>query len=806
MRELFLSITILFSLQLSAQTIFEENFDSLATGTDLTTLGYELSQKPTYDGTVTVTVFDDSGNKVARMLASPSGSAGMQIEKTIDVEAQVIYTFEMLSKGPYKRQLRVYSENDALLASTEDYKPSTTEEETLWKNMSLTFLSDATTTKVKIALHHYWSGTIDMDSIKVTKIGEPGSQTSYYLSSSEGDDSNDGTINNPWKSLDKISSAFLFPGDSVLFKRGDRFDGHFVVNGSGNEEKPILITSYGEGDLPIITGQVGEAGGGDYQEAILVENKDNLIFDGLEIQNERIISRSGVSDTDAYGIYVKNSGTKVMNNLLFRNMTFKNVFAAEPMLNPEDFDKIQVSGLAFHSTKNTETGKEKNINGIEVKDSYFGNLQRLGIKFSHSGGNEGIGNDSINRNMNIHIHNNEFYYNGGTGVLPNGTYNCLIENNIFDHPGADIDPRMPARGSAIWNYKAINTIMQYNTVISANGYLDSYGIHIDKHNKNTFVQYNYMVDCIGGFVEILANNTNAVYRFNVSVNSGYRYSSGVSTWKAGSSTIYIYSDRWTEENQAGLMLSDGVYVYNNTVVMDYAFETTFNVDAKNMFIYNNIFSSTNGAKMGYLECRVRENDTPFTMQNNLYEGDVNPAWIEYDTNPISGASEFKGVGTDKMAYYLNENSDAINAGVAISGPVVPNAGYGVFINIPPYPTVDFYGNAIDLSSGTPNIGACNTKDGIVGLNSIIEDDYDWLIYPKPADSSIHFVHKGDIFGEMQISLVNLKGQVVQTELKKLLVNQNEFNLQLNTNLQNGIYIVNIRGNERAYSRRILWHK
>jgi len=28
-----------------------------------------------------------------------------------------------------------------------------------------------------------------------------------------------------------------------------------------------------------------------------------------------------------------------------------------------------------------------------------------------------------------------------------------------------------------------------------------------------------------------------------------------------------------------------------------------------------------------------------------------------------------------------------------------------------YPTVDFYGNPVDLSTGTPNIGACNAKHG-----------------------------------------------------------------------------------------------
>ena len=78
----------------------------------------------------------------------------------------------------------------------------------------------------------------------------------------------------------------------MFFKRGDRFDGHLVVNGSGSEEAPIVITAYGEGDKPILTGEVGSVGGGDYQEAIFVLNHEHMVFDGLEIRNERKVSRT----------------------------------------------------------------------------------------------------------------------------------------------------------------------------------------------------------------------------------------------------------------------------------------------------------------------------------------------------------------------------------------------------------------------------------------------------------------------------------------------------------------------------------
>jgi hypothetical protein len=126
---------------------------------------------------------------------------------------------------------------------------------------------------------------------------------SYFLSSSGGNDSNPGTEDQPWETLAKISATPLHPGDTVFFKRGDRFDGHFLLNGSGSEDAPITISAYGYGDHPVITGEVGEAGGGDYQEAILVENHDHLVFDGLEINNERTVTRWGTPSLLHYAFH-----------------------------------------------------------------------------------------------------------------------------------------------------------------------------------------------------------------------------------------------------------------------------------------------------------------------------------------------------------------------------------------------------------------------------------------------------------------------------------------------------------------------
>ena len=100
-----------------------------------------------------------------------------------------------------------------------------------------------------------------------------------------------------------------------------------VVNGSGTASEPIVFTSYGSGDKPIISGKVGSSGGGDYQQAIYVLNNDNMVFENLEVQNNRQAPRTNVDNSDSFGIHIHNTSEETLNNFVFKNMTFKNVYA-----------------------------------------------------------------------------------------------------------------------------------------------------------------------------------------------------------------------------------------------------------------------------------------------------------------------------------------------------------------------------------------------------------------------------------------------------------------------------------------------
>jgi len=79
----------------------------------------------------------------------------------------------------------------------------------------------------------------------------------YYFSSSSGnDETGNGSINAPYKSISKLNSLFpnLRMGDSVLLKRGDVFnDAALIVSASGSPDNPIVIGAYGNGVKPVIS-------------------------------------------------------------------------------------------------------------------------------------------------------------------------------------------------------------------------------------------------------------------------------------------------------------------------------------------------------------------------------------------------------------------------------------------------------------------------------------------------------------------------------------------------------------------------
>ncbi len=118
------------------------------------------------------------------------------------------------------------------------------------------------------------------------------SPRNYYISCSEGDDSNPGTLQAPWRTLEKLHLSWdqVGPGDSVLFSRGDLFAPSSVGDRkglitipnlkAGLSQAPIVLGAYGDGERPVISGENCS----DYHQALRSGSLEYFVIRDLEFR------------------------------------------------------------------------------------------------------------------------------------------------------------------------------------------------------------------------------------------------------------------------------------------------------------------------------------------------------------------------------------------------------------------------------------------------------------------------------------------------------------------------------------------
>ncbi|MEU5977627.1 hypothetical protein [Streptomyces sp. NPDC047315] len=134
------------------------------------------------------------------------------------------------------------------------------------------------------------------------------SGTTYYVDAVTGHDGNGGTTAAAsWKSLDRVNSAALLPGDTVAFRRGRTWTGSLVLSASGTPSAPITITAYGGNPAspPVIGGAVPECVRvtGSYWRIGAIR-ASNCLWAGFEVQGSHNVLTSVWADNNVAGVSV----------------------------------------------------------------------------------------------------------------------------------------------------------------------------------------------------------------------------------------------------------------------------------------------------------------------------------------------------------------------------------------------------------------------------------------------------------------------------------------------------------------------
>jgi hypothetical protein len=127
------------------------------------------------------------------------------------------------------------------------------------------------------------------------------SQSQYFISSSEGNDSNNGTSeSSPIQSINKLNTIKLQPGDQIFFKRGDIWREQLKIVRSGSINNRITFGAYGAGNKPIITTRTALEGWKNQSNWVRANEADHHpnVWK-MELESNRSINRMFLDNEDA---------------------------------------------------------------------------------------------------------------------------------------------------------------------------------------------------------------------------------------------------------------------------------------------------------------------------------------------------------------------------------------------------------------------------------------------------------------------------------------------------------------------------
>lgn len=575
--------------------------------------------------------------------------------------------------------------------------------------------------------------------------------TVYYVDSEAGSDENDGTSpGKAFQTLDKVNGVELKPGDSILLKKGSIFDNQRLYpKGKGTEERPILISSYGEGNIPVInaggfrkTGGTNEDGTPKYEghkEAILIENMEYTTVTGIEVTNDDDFTvnwQSGASNKDdelprRLGIHVTVDERAADTYKGLEDRSYKGVVIDGCYIHDVDgnenrgVNKVD-GGIGIEVIFSSKAGVYPYFDGVTIQNNRIEKCDRTGIKgirisdldnFRHNdpnksdydpnndadnnGANDGSRSNNIRykdqAQRNYKVLNNDVSDIGGDGILVCETKGAIVENNLLHNHTMRANP---GANAGIWSWNAFDTVFRYNESYGGPSYnQDGCSYDSDYLSAGTIFEYNYSHDTPMGFMLLMGGNDTDVVRYNLSQNDGM-------VWRhiaAGSSTpSYVYNN---------------VFYYNGDN-WKWSLGSPNSV-ASNWNFYNNIFYNTSTKSNGewgnvdWSKAGVAGNlvyNATGTYSENEIAGAIHgdPEFV----NPGGGADRANGnkdnIWSTLEAYQVTDSSAAIGAGTYVN--VVPqtkqsNAGQWDYTS-DRNATKDFYGNP--LYNGVPDIGIHET--------------------------------------------------------------------------------------------------
>ncbi|MEW4923957.1 fibronectin type III domain-containing protein [Algibacter sp. 2305UL17-15] len=471
----------------------------------------------------------------------------------------------------------------------------------------------------------------------------------YYIDATNGNDTANGTSEaTAWKTLSKVNGTTFGPGDKILFKSGEVWNGQLLLSGSGSNGKPIIVDYYGTGNKPILNG-----GGVTENDNTTVRLKNGAYW---EINNLEITNTNGSTAQQGpiWGLRVIVDNGTVINHIYIRNCYIHDV---NGNVAGKDTGGIYVtadgSSPAFYNDLQIQNNLVKDVGGLGIATQSPHASVKVADRYPF---------------LNVKITGNTVGPTGRNNMIVRASDDAIVEHNRL------INSSVFDKGHSIFNFNTVNCQIQYNEAygnVGPIGLADRGGFDADYNCKDTKIQYNYSHDNNWGYAIMKrAINENVTIRYNISENDKL--------------SIYFYGF----EGDKGMTRAN---IYNNTHfvkaglgVAVFRDRTPFNTN-----FYNNIFyfEGTNEGLWG-------KEPNNCTFENNAFYNITTRGTNAVTGNPLLEAPGTGGQDIDwsnypnvLTGYKIKAGSPCIDAGKDITG----NGGK------------DFWGNT--LYNGSADIGA-----------------------------------------------------------------------------------------------------
>lgn len=288
----------------------------------------------------------------------------------------------------------------------------------------------------------------------------------YYIDAENGSDENSGLRENEaWRTLSRIceNEGEIKPGDTILLKRGQTFEGGIKMPAGGEEGKPVTLSAYGEGEKPLIT---------DDNEYVIL-----LFFVDVSYWN---ISDLRFSTPRGCAIYFM-AGDEDVSHITVSDCDFFDI-------SKEELEEINTffSAININNAERDSRVHNIEISRITVRDCAYG---------IHSNGNddEGFGvvqNPETDYNYNIHITDSVFENCRAGAVIFGACYlstaeNCLIKD-CATNPNFACAP--------IWFRHCDSCVVDHCEISGSTNRQDGMTVDFDGWTTNCTYQYIYSHD------------------------------------------------------------------------------------------------------------------------------------------------------------------------------------------------------------------------------------------------------------------------------------------------------------------------